>query len=85
MKQFNLEIILKRSKHCYKKPQPKLVKFSARVLASCATKQPPLGSILGTNGDAELLWPKKNPPKVVNLLKTKPAMENVRNKQTINI
>ena len=60
MKQFNLEIILKRSKHCYKKPQPKLVKFSARVLASCATKQPPLGSILGTNGDAELLWPKKN-------------------------
>ena len=85
MKQFNLEIILKRSKHCYKKPQPKLVKFSARVLASCATKQPALG-ILGTNGiNAELLWPKKNPPKVVNLLKTKPAMENVRNKQTINI
>jgi ribosomal protein L11 len=61
MKQFNLEIILKRSKHCYKKPQPKLVKFSARVLASCATKQPPLGSILGTNGiNAEMFCQKFN-------------------------
>jgi ribosomal protein L11 len=50
MKPFNLEIILKRSRHIYKKQPSKIIKFTARVTASAATKQPPLGSILGTNG-----------------------------------
>jgi hypothetical protein len=50
MKPFNLDIILKRSRHFYKKSTPKAIKIKAFIPAGQATKQPPLGSILGTYG-----------------------------------
>lgn len=49
MKPFNLELILKRSTHLYKKPAGKITTINLNVLAAKATKSPAL-SPLSTNG-----------------------------------
>jgi|ERR1700742_584034 len=49
MKPFNLELILKRSQHLYKKPAGKITSLKLNVAAAKATKSPAL-SPLSTNG-----------------------------------